>query len=450
MRFAFLGISIILSLLAWYLPEHKAGAVAGRLSYPQFLLAVVSSAGCMSLACLVFSSNQLRRLRALRLTAVWLGTLVAGLMIELSVFLWAPSYPMDNPWYLATGQGLETSTHLKFVRAPSINWTGLSRGDLAIRGDEDDPSARIVTFQTDFEGFRNSTDLERAEIIFLGDSFTEAGNIPEAETFVAQVGARRGVVVRNLGRAGYSTPSELVVLRQYGLKNQPRIVVWQIAESNDLRGALRYANWLHSGKPDSRPTRSARLSGWRRLSPSYQLFSLLREPAFIPLQGVFRDTQEHLHQIFFMPRLPGPMHRPAVHPGWPIFTAALEEGIDLIRKHGATPLLVLIPMKLRVLGPYVDFEATDIAVNGRQQTIQGPLPVGWDLPPEETLAFYLQSLCERLNVALLDMTPHLKDEAASGALAYLPMDTHLSTNGHAIVGEAIVETLAGIEYPFRW
>ena len=37
--------------------------------------------------------------------------------------------------------------------------------------------------------------------------------------------------------------------------------------------------------------------------------------------------------------------------------------------------------------------------------------------------------------------PPLKARAAGGELVYLPLDTHLSSRSHAIVGEAIVQAL---------
>ena len=77
--------------------------------------------------------------------------------------------------------------------------------------------------------------------------------MPEGETFVQLVGRSLGARVRNLGRAGYSAPSQLVVLERNGLRTGADTFVWQLAESNDLEEARLYEryleprNWLAEG-----------------------------------------------------------------------------------------------------------------------------------------------------------------------------------------------------------
>src|SRR6185369_5953031 len=136
------------------------------------------------------------------------------------------------------------SDDLPFERPAHLHWEGLSRGDLAILNQDDDPYATRVTFVTDHEGFRNGRDQDRANLVFLGDSLTEAGNLPEDDTFVRRTATAMNTTARNLGRAGYTAPTELIVLRKYGLTCRPRAVVWQIAESNDLVEAVMFQNWL--------------------------------------------------------------------------------------------------------------------------------------------------------------------------------------------------------------
>lgn len=93
---------------------------------------------------------------------------------------------------------------MPYERPPHIRWQGRSIGDLALSLRLPDPYAQEVKFNTDAEGFRNSEHLEHADLIFIGDSFTEAGNVPEDETFVRRVAKMTGMSAPNLGRAGYS------------------------------------------------------------------------------------------------------------------------------------------------------------------------------------------------------------------------------------------------------
>ena len=60
-------------------------------------------------------------------------------------------------------------SELGFVRKPLIEWTGRGR------------DGRPVHYRVDEHGFRNAPGLRRAELVFIGDSYTEAGTIPDDE-----------------------------------------------------------------------------------------------------------------------------------------------------------------------------------------------------------------------------------------------------------------------------
>jgi hypothetical protein len=66
---------------------------------------------------------------------------------------------------------------------------------------------------------------------------------------------------------------------------------------------------------------------------------------------------------------------------------------------------------------------------------------GQEIPPEATLAFYLDKLCGELHVPFVDATPALIDATAAGELVYLPFDTHLSPQGHEIVSHLVVKAM---------
>jgi hypothetical protein len=428
----------ILFLAAWLLPRPKAEAVAGRLDYLQFLLALLAT-GLLATVALVWLAPPARRRRtAFRATALWLGIGTALLVCEAIAALLPARHLMDNPWYLFSDQGVTGSNDLPFERPPHLHWEGLSRGDLAILHDDADPYATRVAFVTDHQGFRNSKDLERADLIFIGDSFTEAGNIPEDDTFVQKTAAALGRSVRNLGRAGYTGPTELLVLRKYGLTCRPRMVVWQLTESNDLIEAAVYQDWVQAGRPPYQrllPQRQPRSSSsWQVYSPTWRLFSCLREPRPWPLRGTFKDGTGRVHEIRIL-ELPAQAHSPVDHPGWPMLADSLREGAQLLRAE-KIPLLVLhIPMKPRGLGPRLELQPELAAEVGRYP----------DIPEPMTLAFHLQKLCDELGIPFVDATPLLRRAAAAGELVYQPFDTHLSVEGHRVVTAALVEQLRKLQ-----
>ncbi len=131
------------------------------------------------------AQNIKKKLITFKIIAIILGIIAGLFIIELVLFIIPPKHQMDNPWYYMSGGGLSSSTDLPFERPPNLFWEGTSRGDMAFINEDDDPYAQYVTFRTDSEGFRNSSEIPTADLIAIGDSYTEAGNIPEDETYVS-------------------------------------------------------------------------------------------------------------------------------------------------------------------------------------------------------------------------------------------------------------------------
>jgi hypothetical protein len=439
------GAAALVCVAAWVVPGHKQGAVAGRLAYWQFLLALVATAGFVSALILALAPATRLRPVAFRIAAVWLGVLSAILIWEGAAYLMPPRHEMDNPWYILTRRGVQESEDmLPFERPPHLKWEGMSRGDLAILNHDDDPSARPVSFATDFEGFRNGQDIEQADLIFLGDSFTEAGNVPEEETFVRLTAQATGLSTRNLGRALHTGPTELLVLKKYGLKCQPRIVIWQLTEANDLEEAVDYRDWIAAGRPnffdwllheryqlprEQTNDGGARTQSWERRSPTFRLFSWLRTPKPWTLSGTFCDKAGQDHEVRFSCWILQ-QHIPVNHAGWPLLEQSIKDGAKLLRDHQIRLIVVHIPVKIRVVEPWL--RLSDAAKARRPQR---------EFPPEMTLAYYLNRLCRELDVPFVDATPALKDATAAGELVYLPFDTHLSPRGHEIVSKLVVDAL---------
>ena len=424
------------SLLAWMLPRTKPDAVLGRLTYWQTVPAVLLTALFFSLMVIVFSSEKKRRARGFRILAIWLGVLVAIIISESTALFLPLTDITDNPWYGAadgSDRMAKDTVELMFERPPHLKWHGLSRGDFAFPDDREDPYARMVTFQTDFEGFRNSIDRKKADLIFLGDSYTEAGNIPENETFVVLSARKLDLHMRNLGRASYGPFEELIILRKYGLKCQPRFVVWQICESNDLDDEVSFRAWIDLGRPP--PPLSAlykltRFASWKRRSPTYRLFQRLRRLEPWPYSSTFRDAQGTAHPMLFL-NPPDEYIRPVGHPGWPLMAKTLSTGAELLSESKIKLIVLLIPKKFRIMGPYVEF--SDLT--------KQLLPSDWDLSPEETLAWSLRQHCQSLGIPFIDATNRLKKHAALGEMVYLPLDSHLSSKGHAVISELIVAAI---------
>ncbi|MEE2657691.1 MAG: hypothetical protein VX733_04245 [Candidatus Latescibacterota bacterium] len=106
------------------------------------------------------------------------------------------------------------------------------------------PSGVVFRLQINSTGQRGSeipplTPSQR-RVLFLGDSFTYGGAVPEDSTFVFQVGvhlrrAGRQVIAINGGVPGYSTYQELAYQRYVAGELRPDVVVLAFFNGNDIR-----------------------------------------------------------------------------------------------------------------------------------------------------------------------------------------------------------------------
>jgi hypothetical protein len=429
-----LGGLLLLSLLCWFVPSTKPNAVLGRLNYFQFYLALTLTTITLAALLVVLLPARRRRFVGFRLTALGLSLLVVVLGLEAVAWLWPARAAMDNPWYLRPGLGGVTAADgLPYGRPAHLKWTGSSRGDLALLNEDEDPHAQTVTFQTDRDGFRNSRELPQADVIVIGDSFTEAGNIPEEKTFPLRLEQKINRPVRNLGRSGYSSPHELVVLKKYGLPMQPKVVIWQVAEANDLADVVDYLEWTRRGRPDyfdfTAQQKTSRRAAWHSRSPTWQLFNLVRRRDLKPwpFTGQFRLAAGAEETVRFLssPGLGAPAQG---HPAWEAFTQPLLEAAALCRSNQIQFVVLHLPDKFRVMGPHTRFPPEIAQASSR---LAG-------LPRETSLGVQLRQFCEAAQIPFIDATDVLTQRAAAGELVYQPFDTHLSVLGH----EAVAELLA--------
>jgi len=434
-----MGAGVVLGLsavVAWWWPAVKRNAVFGRYDYAEFWVAVGLTCGALSVLAVGAVPSRWRRAVGFRVVALWLGLLAGLALVETAARFLPVKNQMDNPWYFAAGGGLAKSDELPFGRPAHLHWEGLSRGDLAQLNNDPDPFARWITFQTDWEGFHNQSDIRQADLVTVGDSFTEAGNVPVEENFTSRIGRKLGMTSRNLGRAGYSPPIELMVLKQYALRCRPKIVVWQIAASNDLDDSRRYEEWVAAGRPpffDAQTDRRwLRAKAWERRSPTHWVFDRLRhhDPHPWPYDGKFRDHAgvEQPVRFFNLPVLNYPARE---HPGWPEFARAVTAGAALCRSNDIRLVLVLVPVKYQVLGPYTRMLDPEMP----------PLDASNAVPAADSLSGALGGLCSSLGVDFVDATAALQSRAKAGELVYLPYDTHLSPLGHEVVADVVVARL---------
>ncbi len=101
-----------------------------------------------------------------------------------------------------------------------------------------------ATVRLDSQGFcnppRDAYERPTIEWLALGDSFTECLVTDPQSTWPSQLGEIAGRSIYSLGRGGIGPYEYLQLLRHFGLPKQPRVVIMNVYEGNDLRDSLRY------------------------------------------------------------------------------------------------------------------------------------------------------------------------------------------------------------------
>jgi len=385
---------------------------------PLWLLAV-----CLTIT--LFSPARKRRQLTIKLVALLASVLITVTVLDLGyTFIvegaWKPSH--TDVWFDAiaiTKKDNLTDEELGFARKPRLEWEGRLSPQ---------SQSRYLTYRTDENGFRNPLGITRADVTFIGDSFTEAGNVPEEETFAQQIQSRTQLNVVNLGRGYYGPQQELIVLKRYAFKYNPKLVIWQIFEGNDLSDARRFGTW--------------------KANPNMHDSMLLRYTKNSPIAGLLARTMPN---AFGSPRMfedrsgqPGRLFvdysyipdEPAREPlGMAETRKAIDEGYKLCQAQGVKLLVIFIPIKVRVLGPYVRFNDA----NDRNYYLPGG-----KLDSDTDFGSAVAKLCADLGCPFIDMTGALRQRAAEDnrTVYSTAQDSHLDTDGHAVVAQKLADWMS--------
>jgi lysophospholipase L1-like esterase len=294
------------------------------------------------------------------------------------------------------------------------------------------PQSDLTQFQWDVtydrNGFRNQRDLERANVVVIGDSFVEGLTVTDAELVTSQLAALQGEVVANLGQSTYGPLQELIVLKRYALPLHPRTVVWMFFEGNDLQDVIGYQralqhppDFLHAFWARSF-TRSALLAVKRLLEPPVK-------PPGTKRAGLCRAPDAQSLTTYFGYR---------AKPFSPEELAALDETArtlatadQLCTAQGARLVFVFVPTKFRVLHDLCQFADNSECRN-------------WALPDmPERLQSALRSISP--GIGFLDLTPYLVEAAKTAEFPYYRDDEHWTPAGHKVAAEALSHYLKSAE-----
>lgn len=416
---------------AWLGRQHAPWAI--RLTTPACALSLIGTyvAGC-GVAVARSHTPRTTLFRAASVTvSVGLGLLileapaVAGL-IDYSRVRGALTGRWDGP-----AEDFVNDHELSFRRPPNARWSGWPRSDMAQAFNLPLRSPRRQTFSTDSRGFRNPTDLDRAEIAIIGDSYVEGAYLSDEETAAVRLHELTGQTVVNLGVAGYGSLQELKILEKYALRLAPRLAAWFFFEGNDLDDDQAYENAMayENGVP-APPTHQSRAARWRALATrsfTVNAFTQLRQildplvPNAVDSVGWFRDRSSTTHPFYFYDfyatRELGAYERERFE----ITKATLRRANAICREHGVRLVVFYVPIKFRVYGDFCAFPAGSPCARWRP----------WDLESQ------FAAFCHDADIEFVSVTAAMRRAAAAGEVVYAPEDSHWNAAGHRLVARLI-------------
>jgi hypothetical protein len=268
-------------------------------------------------------------------------------------------------------------------------------------------------------GFRNSADLDEAAVALIGDSFVEAGLVPEAAIVASQLRERLGVTVANLGVTMYGPQQELAALRRFGLRLNPRLVLWFFFEGNDLSEATTYDRRRETVQED--------FSSFQRRSFLENAANCLIEwtsPKRPPNNGDLYSCEvrhnESTARMYF--RYPGRLLSTNDFHGLGLIKDILLTAFKLTKDNGSEFVLFYVPTKFRVYqAQCAVFPANSFTKNWRLN----------DLPDR------LRSWGKEQGIPFLDLTPALQEHAAEKKLLYFLDDSHWNQLGNEVAAAIV-------------
>jgi hypothetical protein len=323
--------------------------------------------------------------------------------------------------------------------------TGTAPSDLESLGmvaPHDNPDGKrypSLSYRTDRFGFLNPREINRADLVLLGDSFVVAAGIFEPPGLQRMLAESSGLEIFNLAVPAIGTTREAWLLKQIGLGLKPSMVIWFFFGGNDLddvagveghrrMGVESYADlFLGQTMP-----RSIALSFF-----GHTIRSVTGdEPQTDALPGIRFAKGECEESVWFYPahlrRLARTRKHLVEHSGWSATTAALREVSTVLKQRQVRLLVVYVPSKAQALLPHVEHDAGLIH---RMATFDRPIQAEPDaflqaiLFRRGELEALLGEFCDENGIPFQSLTPYLDRFAADGILGYLSADTHWNYAG---------------------
>ena len=269
-------------------------------------------------------------------------------------------------------------------------------------------------YKTDRRGYRNRHDRSEADLYLVGDSMLVAGLVPLENTVTARLEVMLRRPTMTLALIGIGPQEERDIFLTANLPMTDRLILHFVFEGNDLQDSKYYPQKISRGGKDANPAPLQRtllynLLQWLQhhtqpvnaLAPR-RIGYIDGEPyTFVYTAEDYEGVQDEVGSI----------------------CQALDDMRSVVTQAGGTYAVVLVPDKLRVLGPLCRWpEGSDLVHHERHMSPLRDLLIRW---------------CQSEGIPLLDLTDPLSHAAASGEIPWFATDVHPNEIGHRVMAEAI-------------
>jgi hypothetical protein len=373
-----------------------------------------------------------RRLAAVRATALTVSLVLTLSLLELAaaarlvhwelVFLWLRD---EDPRYVP-------DRDLAFRHASSVRQSRGSRSDIEAAWDLPATRPDRITVTYDRRGYRNAIELDRADVVLIGDSYVEGSYVSDDQTLSSLLRARIARPVANLGVAGYGTAQERIVLDRDAMPLQPRVVIWFFFEGNDLYNDYLFESIQVAARETGATPWTERHGWWRRsfvrsAYPQLRLMLYPLVPRHCPHFGTVATGPHRGERVLFWPEAAAPWGE-FERDRWDRAQHFFREGARTARERDVNLLLVYVPIKFRVYRDIIELppgsEVRDWAL--------------WPLPD------LFAQFCRTEGLTCLDLTELLRDSVRAGGMPHAPTDSHWNPEGHRLIARALQERLTSL------
>lgn len=306
----------------------------------------------------------------------------------------------------------------------------------------------------DQDGFRNGEAADSADVVVLGDSYLEYGDV-ESDTFVGRLGQKLGALtVRNLGKSGYAPFQYLEVLKRFGLKYKPKYAIMVFYEGNDIQEVRDYLLWKNGKTNEGRgylfkfATGSLVSRYWAAADATW--FEMKRgaralEEIILHKLARVRGYGHSVHPDIAILNLGGRTYAKLFIDKFAKTTTAemlrtdefraLKESFGAFREvcedNGIKPVIVYIPAAWHIYAEYSTRQSGMNWLNERDTQITA----------SEFTEDAVTTVAHEVNIELISLSPTFRRAAKEGKMIYYPLDAHWNAEGREIAADFVAETL---------